>query len=112
MNQLHRAAALIEPTVAPLHQGNKRREQVRTLLREPIALTLTEATLLYLLAANAGSTVNREEIISSIWDGVFEVESNAVDRHIRDLRIKLGDTWPSSNYIETIPGKGYRWRVH
>ena len=80
--------------------------------REPIALTLTEATLLYLLAANAGSTVNREEIISSIWDGVFEVESNAVDRHIRDLRIKLGDTWPSSNYIETIPGKGYRWRVH
>ena len=36
--------------------------------------------------------------------------SNAVDSHIRDLRVKLGDTWPSSRFIETIPGKGYRWR--
>jgi DNA-binding response OmpR family regulator len=77
---------------------------------DPIALTLTESTLLYLLAANAGNVVDREEIIESIWDGVIEVESNAVDRHIRDLRLKLGDTWPASKFIETIPGKGYRWR--
>ena len=77
--------------------------------REPISLTLTESTVLYLLAANAGNVVDREDIITSIWDGVVEVESNAVDRHIRDLRMKLGDTWPSSKFIETIPGKGYRW---
>ena len=78
--------------------------------REPISLTLTESTLLYLLAANAGSVVEREDIITSIWDGVVDIESNAVDTHIRDLRVKLGDTWPSSRFIETIPGKGYRWR--
>jgi len=78
--------------------------------QEPISLTLTESTLLYLLAANAGSVVEREDIITSIWDGVVDIESNAVDSHIRDLRVKLGDTWPSSKFIETIPGKGYRWR--
>ena len=78
--------------------------------RDPIALTLTESTILYLLAANAGSVVDREDIITSVWDGVIQVESNAVDRHIRDLRIKLGDTWPASRFIETVPGKGYRWR--
>jgi DNA-binding response OmpR family regulator len=78
--------------------------------RAPIALTLTESTILYLLAANSGSVVDREDIITSVWDGVIEVESNAVDRHIRDLRIKLGDTWPASRFIETVPGKGYRWR--
>ncbi|HKC90750.1 MAG TPA: response regulator transcription factor [Candidatus Limnocylindria bacterium] len=78
--------------------------------RDPISLTLTESTLLYLLAANAGTIVDREDIITSIWDGVFDVESNAVDRHIRDLRVKLGDTWPASKFIETVPGKGYRWR--
>src|SRR5256885_2314999 len=42
--------------------------------------------------------------------GADDIESNAVDSHIRDLRVKLGDTWPSSKFIETIPGKGYRWR--
>jgi DNA-binding response OmpR family regulator len=78
--------------------------------QEPISLTVTESTLLYLLAANAGSVVEREDIITSIWDGVVDIESNAVDSHIRDLRTKLGDTWPSSKFIETIPGKGYRWR--
>src|SRR5438445_10691324 len=78
--------------------------------QEPISLTVTESTLLYLLAANAGSVVEREDIITSIWDGVVDIESNAVDSHIRDLRVKLGDTWPSSKFIETIPGKGYRWR--
>ncbi|HKC90270.1 MAG TPA: response regulator transcription factor [Candidatus Limnocylindria bacterium] len=78
--------------------------------REPISLTLTESNLLYLLAANAGNVVDRDDIISSIWDGVVDIESNAVDSHIRDLRVKLGDTWPSSKFIETIPGKGYRWR--
>ena len=78
--------------------------------RDPISLTLTESTLLYLLAANSGAVVDREDIITSIWDGVVDIESNAVDSHIRDLRVKLGDTWPSSKFIETIPGKGYRWR--
>jgi DNA-binding response OmpR family regulator len=78
--------------------------------RDPIALTLTESTILYLLAANAGNVVDREDIITSVWDGIVQVESNAVDRHIRDLRIKLGDTWPASKFIETVPGKGYRWR--
>src|SRR5438876_7726097 len=78
--------------------------------QEPISLTVTESTLLYLLAANAGSVVEREDIITSIWDGVVDIERNAVDSHIRDLRTKLGDTWPSSKFIETIPGKGYRWR--
>ena len=78
--------------------------------REPISLTLTESTVLYLLAANAGNVVDREDIIANVWDGAVEVESNSVDRHIQDLRLKLGDTGPSSKFIETIPGKGYRWR--
>src|SRR5256884_6037165 len=51
--------------------------------REPISLTLTESNLLYLLAANAGNVVDRDDIISSIWDGVVDIESNAVDSHIR-----------------------------
>jgi hypothetical protein len=38
------------------------------------------------------------------------IQNSVPPRH--GLRIKLGDPWPSSPYIETIPGRGYRWRVH
>src|SRR5207237_8505037 len=44
--------------------------------RDPISLTLTESTLLYLLAANSGAVVDREDIITSICDVVVEVGSN------------------------------------
>ena len=75
-----------------------------------LSLTPIEQTLLYLLAASAGTTVSREELISTIWDGTLEIESNVVDRHIRDLRVKLGDDWRTPKFIETAPG-GYRFRA-
>ena len=51
-----------------------------------------------------------EELLSSIWGGEFEIESNVVDRHIRELRVKLGDDWRTPMFIETVPGRGYRFR--
>ena len=45
----------------------------------------------------------------SIWGGEFEIESNVVDRHIRELRVKLNDEWRAPRYIETVPGAGYRF---
>jgi len=73
-------------------------------------LTPIEQTLLYLLAANAGEVLTRETLLQSIWGTEFEIESNVVDRHIRGLRVKLGDDWRKPRYIETVPGKGYRFK--
>ena len=73
-------------------------------------LTPIQQTLLYLLAANAGRALSREDLLSSIWGTEFEIESNVVDRHIRELRVKLGDEWRSPRYIETVPGAGYRFK--
>jgi DNA-binding response OmpR family regulator len=53
--------------------------------------------------------LSREELLTSIWGGEFEIESNVVDRHIRELRVKLGDDWRTPQFIETVPGKGYRF---
>ena len=32
-----------------------------------------------------------------------------VDRHIRNLRAKLQDDWHKPRFIDTVPGRGYRF---
>jgi DNA-binding response OmpR family regulator len=84
----------------------RRRVQVNG---EDIHLTLLEQNLLFLLAANAGRVLTRDEIIDHIWGVDYVVESNVVDRHIRNLRVRLQDAWHQPRYIATIPGQGYRF---
>jgi len=72
-------------------------------------LTSLEQALLYLLAANAGSILTREQILDALWGTDFVIESNVVDRHVRALRAKLQNDWHKPRYIETVPGAGYRF---
>ena len=74
-----------------------------------IHLTSVEQSVLYVLAACAGIIVTREEILDAVWGIDFIAESNIVDRHIRSLRIKLQDDYRRPRFIETVPGKGYRF---
>jgi DNA-binding response OmpR family regulator len=72
-------------------------------------LTGLEQSLLYLLAANAGQVVTRDEILDILWGADFVAESNVVDRHVRSLRVKLQNDWRRPRFIATVPGKGYRF---
>jgi DNA-binding response OmpR family regulator len=72
-------------------------------------LTAMEQALLYLLASNAGQTLGREEILNALWGADYVAGSNVVDRHVRNLRLKLKDHWRNPRFIGTIPGKGYRF---
>jgi DNA-binding response OmpR family regulator len=72
-------------------------------------LTSLEQSLLYLLAANAGRLLTRDEILDHLWGTDYAAESNVVDRHIRGLRAKLQNDWHRPRYIATVPGKGYRF---
>jgi DNA-binding response OmpR family regulator len=72
-------------------------------------LTSLEQSLLYLLAANAGRLLTRDEILDHLWGVDYVAESNVVDRHIRNLRIKLQNHSRRPRYIATIPGRGYRF---
>jgi DNA-binding response OmpR family regulator len=74
-----------------------------------LRLTGLEQQLLYLLAANAGRVLTRDEIMDRLWGADFAAESNVVDRHVRNLRAKLRDSWRAPRYIATIPGRGYRF---
>jgi two-component system, OmpR family, KDP operon response regulator KdpE len=75
-------------------------------------LTSLEQSLLYLLAANAGRLLTRDEILDYLWGSDYVAESNVVDRHIRNLRVKLQNDSRRPHYIVTVPGRGYRFRLH
>jgi len=72
-------------------------------------LTSLEQSLLYLLAANAGRLLTRDQILDHLWGADYVAGSNIVDRHIRNLRAKLESHSPRSRYIATVPGRGYRF---
>jgi DNA-binding response OmpR family regulator len=76
-----------------------------------LRLTSLEQSLLYVLAANAGHVVTRDEILDCLWGSDYVAESNVVDRHIRNLRVKLQSDSHRTHYIATVPGRGYRFTI-
>jgi DNA-binding response OmpR family regulator len=72
-------------------------------------LTPIEQSLLYLLAANAGRLLTRDQILDYLWGADYVAESNIVDRHIRNLRVKLHHDSSRRRYIVTVPRRGYRF---
>jgi len=72
-------------------------------------LTSLEQSLLYLLAANAGRVLTRDEILDYLWGADYVAESNVVDRHIHNLRVRLQNHPKRPAYIATVPGRGYRF---
>lgn len=73
-----------------------------------LRLSPLEQTLLYLFLGNPGVTLTREGILANVWGSRSPVSSNVIDRHIRDLRVKLQEQWRRPRFIETVPGQGYR----
>jgi len=72
-------------------------------------LTSLEQSLLYLLAANAGRVVTREEILDTLWGEDYVADSKVVDRQIRNLRALFHDHLPKPRLIATVPRRGYRF---
>jgi DNA-binding response OmpR family regulator len=74
-----------------------------------VQLTPLQHNVLYILVARAGQVVTRDEILHAVWGADYAGESNVVDRHVRDLRARLGDDWRDPRVIATVPGLGYRF---
>ncbi|HUP22655.1 MAG TPA: response regulator transcription factor [Thermoanaerobaculia bacterium] len=80
------------------------------LVREQVLhLTSLEQALLYLLAANAGSVLTREQVLDALWGSDFISDSKIVDWHVRALRAKLEDDRHKPRFIETVARTGYRF---
>jgi len=64
-------------------------------------------TLVYLLR-NKGRVLSRESILNAVWGENIHVVDRTIDVHIRKIREKLGTY---AEYIETVPGVGYRFKA-
>ena len=69
-------------------------------------LTPLEFKLLTLLARRDGEVLSRTVILEQIWDINFDCQTNVVDVHIRRLRAKVDDPFPTP-LIHTMRGVGY-----
>lgn len=73
-----------------------------------VELSKTEQKLLRLLVCNKGQTLSREFLVDKIWtDGAEYVDENALSVTVNRMRKKLN----AANYIQTVYGIGYVWRV-
>jgi DNA-binding winged helix-turn-helix (wHTH) protein len=75
-------------------------------------LTYKEFELLQFLVLREGRTIDRAEIISTLWtDGSDEETPNerTIDVHVRRLRAKLG---AYEDIVRTVRGAGYRFDRH
>ena len=67
--------------------------------------------LLSHLARHQGKVVERDTLVEMLWPKVI-VNENSLTQAVSELRKQLGSTSdPNTNFIETIPKRGYRLAV-
>jgi DNA-binding response OmpR family regulator len=67
-----------------------------------------ETRLKRYLAVNRGRPVDRKELLQRVWGGnAREMETRAVDMHVRRLREKIEQDAANPTLIVTVRGKGY-----
>ena len=88
----------------------RRRGKRKALARQPMEVLL-------LLLERPGALVSRDDIAKRLWrDSVFVDVDAGIHSAILRVRRVLGDTPESARFVETVPGKGYRfiapvWRI-
>ena len=79
---------------------------------ESAAFTFKEFELLQYLVLREGRTIERAELVSSLWHGASDDEApgeRTIDVHVRRLRAKLGRY---EDIVRTVRGVGYRFDRH
>jgi two-component system response regulator RegX3 len=79
--------------------------------RPAALLTPTEMRLLECLMRNVGMTVTRESLIERTWGYDFLGDSNRVEVYIARLRKKIERNPSEPEYLHTIRGLGYMFRL-
>ncbi len=104
---LRRPAEMLPTTLTfsdiELHPSQRRVVKYDT----EVPLTLKEFALLEYFMRNPNKVINREELLSHLWDFNYSSFSNVVDVHIKNLRKKL-DRHGNKNLLQTVRGVGYQ----
>lgn len=81
----------LDPATRTVYKGN-----------EQIILPRREFTLLQTFLANAGRVIPRDQLIQSIYSWADDIDSNAIEVHVHNLRKKFG-----TKTIKTVRAVGY-----
>jgi len=77
---------------------------------QPVRLERQPMDLLILLVERRRQLVSRSDIVARLWaKDVFVDVETGVNTAIRKIRQALGDSPEASAFVETVPGKGYRF---
>ncbi len=71
--------------------------------RQPLNLSRREFAILHVLMSHPGQIVSKSRLEDKLYGWQAEIESNAVEVHIHNLRAKIGP-----GVIQTVRGVGYR----
>lgn len=78
---------------------------------KPVRMERIPMDLLILLVRENGRLVSREEILERLWGkNLYFDTDNSINTAIRKIRNSLGDDAGNPQYVETVLGKGYRFR--
>src|SRR6266581_9570475 len=78
---------------------------------KPVRMERIPMDLLILLVQEKGRLISREEIIERLWGkNLYFDTDNSINTAIRKIRNALGDDAGNPQYVETVQGKGYRFK--
>ena len=77
---------------------------------QPIHMERRPMDLLVLMLQRPGELITRDEIVAHTWGADVFIESESgVNTLIRKIRQALGDASDAPGFVETVPGRGYRF---
>ncbi len=85
----------------------KRGEHLFRLGRQPVHLSMVEFRIISFLSRKPYRAFSRAAIVAAVTSKAMPVTDETLDEHIRTLRGKLGLL---SDYIQTVPYIGYRFK--
>jgi two-component system alkaline phosphatase synthesis response regulator PhoP len=74
-----------------------------------VDLTPSEFELLAALMSAPGRVFSRLDLLDILQGVRYEGYERAIDLHVKNLRAKIGDSYTSPRYVETVYGVGYRF---
>lgn len=83
------------------------------LLKNNIEIDVTpkEYLLMNIFLENPNKAFTRDELLDIVWGQNYFADSKIIDVNIRRLRAKIEENPSEPKYIETIWGRGYRWKA-
>src|SRR5712675_703059 len=76
----------------------------------PLRLQGKPLQILSVLVSRPGEIVNREQLQRHLWGGTTFVDfEQGLNSAVNKLRQTLGDSADQPRYVETLPGRGYRF---